>query len=103
MYLRNTKEDQLKRNPNLRPYEAVDNERFHWLKNVFLKYFDDWEENIAQRPGFTKREKDKQFISKQTRDGLKITVSSVIECTRFLLNLGMKYVLTEKCCQDSLK
>ena len=43
------------------------------------------------------------FISKQTKIGLKITVASMIECTRFLLNSGMKYVLTEKFSQDSLE
>ena len=82
MNVRNTKEHQIKINPNLKPYETIDNERFDWLKTVFLKYFDDWEANIAQRQGFTKTEKEKMFISKQTRNGLKITVASVIECTR---------------------
>ena len=103
MNVRSTKEGQIKRNSNLRPYETTDDERFDWLKNVFLKYFDDWESNIAQRQGFTKTEKEKMFISKQTKIGLKITVLSMVECTRFLLNSGMKYVLTEKFSQDSLE
>ena len=43
------------------------------------------------------------FISKQTIEGLKITVYSVIECVKFLLQSGMKYVLTEKITQDHLE
>ena len=33
-------------------------------------------------------------------DGLKITIHSLIECTRFLLKSGMPYVLSEKFTQD---
>ena len=36
-------------------------------------------------------------------EGLKITVYSVIECVKFLLQSGMKYVLTEKFTQDLLE
>lgn len=40
------------------------------------------------------------FLSWQTYEGLKITVNSVIEATKFLLQEGMDFVLTERFCQD---
>ena len=40
------------------------------------------------------------FISWQTYEGFQITVHSVIEVCKFLLQGGMKYVLTERFCQD---
>ena len=43
------------------------------------------------------------FISHQTYQGLKITVYSLIEITKFLLSAGMKFVLSEKFCQDALE
>ena len=35
--------------------------------------------------------------------GLKITSYSVVEATKFLLNEGVEYVLTERFCQDSVE
>ena len=43
----------------------------------------------------------RMFISKQSMDGLKITVNSLIEAVQFLLEKGMPLVLTEKFCQDA--
>ena len=43
------------------------------------------------------------FISSQTYEGLKITVNSIIEATQFLLQHQVKYVLTERFCQDPLE
>ena len=40
------------------------------------------------------------FLSWQTYEGLQITVNSVIEATKFLLQEGMDFVLTELFCQD---
>lgn len=40
------------------------------------------------------------FISWQTYEGFQITVHSVIEVCKFLLQEGMEYVLTEGFCQD---
>ena len=39
-----------KRN-HFKPYELADDERFAWLKDVFLKYLDDWKESTVQREG----------------------------------------------------
>ena len=43
------------------------------------------------------------FFSWQTREGFQITTFSVIEATKFLLNKGMEFVLTERFCQDTLE
>ena len=45
----------------------------------------------------------KMFISWQTYEGLQITTYSLIECIKFLLNSGVKYVLSEKFCQDDVE
>ena len=39
----------------------------------------------------------------QTYEGLKITVKSIIETTQFRLQHQVKYVMTERFCQDLLE
>ena len=64
----------------------------------------DWLNSVEQRQGnFTKDARQKMFISSQTDEGLKITVNSIIEATQFLLQHQVKYVLTERFCQDPLE
>ena len=43
------------------------------------------------------------FISWETYEGLKISVNAIIEATQFLLWHQVKYVLTERFCQDPLE
>ena len=43
------------------------------------------------------------FISWQTYEGLKISVNQIIESTQFLLWHQVKYVPTERSCQDLLE
>ena len=65
---------------------STDDPRFSWLKNQFLKYFEDWLRSIEERLGaYTKSEKQKMFISSQTYEGLKITVHSAIVLVKFLI------------------
>ena len=86
------------------PFSSIDDPRFSWLKNQFLKYFEDWLRSIEERPGaYTKSEKQKMFISSQTYEGVKITVHSVIELVKFLIMHKVSYVLTERFCQDPLE
>ena len=102
--VRNTKEHTSAIKPFLAQYESQNDERFNWLKNEFLKYFVDWKENIAKRPGnFTANARTKMFLSWQTYEGLRITTLSLIECVKFLLGVGFSYVLTNKLCQDDLE
>ena len=69
-----------------------------------LKFFEDWLTTIEQRPGnFSRNACSNMFISWQTFEGLKITVHSIIEAVKFLLQHHVKYVLTERFCQDPLE
>ena len=70
----------------LAPLRSVIDQRFLWLRNVFLKSFQDWLNSVHQRQGnFTKDADQKMFMSWQTYEGLKISFNSVIEATQFLL------------------
>lgn len=67
----------------------------------FLDYLREWKERTEAREGnFTQNARSRMFLSWQTHEGLQITVNSVIEATKFLLQEGMEYVLTERFCQD---
>jgi len=85
--IRNTKEHIHKSKPLLAPIASPDDERLTWLTDEFLNYFTQWLHSIETRPGnFTKTAKEKMFISRQTYQGLKITVNSIVECVRYLLS-----------------
>ena len=87
-----------------KPYCSQDDERFSWLKEKFIPYLETWKKSIQDRPGnFSEAAKAKMFLSEQTFEGLKITVLSLIEATRFLLAEGCKFVLTERFSQDCLE
>ena len=43
------------------------------------------------------------FLSWQTYEGYKISVHSVIEAIKLLLQEGMEFVLTERFCQDPVE
>ena len=77
--------------------------RFQWLMN-FIDYLRRWKESTDDRPGnFTQNAKSRMFISWQTYEGFKMTSFSAIEATKFLLEEGMEYVLTERFCQDPVE
>ena len=78
-----------KRKPLLAPFTSTEDNRFQFSENEFLGYFRDWKESIANRQG-----------EWQTHEGPQITVYSIIEVVKYLLQEGMKNVLTEKSCQD---
>ena len=59
---------------------------------------------ILNSPGkYSKQACAKMFISRQTFEGFKISVNSVVEVTKFLLGEGFEFVLTERFCQDLLE
>ena len=79
---------------------------FSWFCNVFLKLFQDWLNSVQKGQGNFERDADqKVFISRrqQTYEGLKISINSIIETTQFLLWHQVKYILTERFCQDPLE
>ncbi len=104
MNVRNKTEHKHKQKSFMARYESSQDPRFLWLEDVFLKFFQDWQKSIEEREGkFTKAKKQAMFISKQTYEGLQITTYSMIEAVKFLLDSGLKYVLTERFCQDDLE
>ena len=44
-----------------------------WLEKDFLGYLREWEDSVQRRGGFTKEEKDRMTISKETLEGLRMT------------------------------
>ena len=102
--VRSVHEHERKQNKLLAPYEKCDDPRFVWLAETFLQYFFNWKEEInSKAEEFTKDQMGRMFISIQTFEGLQISVHSLIECTKFLLESGVKYVLTERFMQDCLE
>lgn len=46
----------------------------------------------------------KEFLTKSTVEGLRVTISSTIDLSKYLLeSCGYEYVLTGKMCQDPLE
>ena len=103
MNIRCQREFFVTRNEDLKPFTSKYGQRLEWLKCTFLGYFPDGKRNIEMRGGFTRREKEKMFISAQTYEGLRITVLSIVEIIPFLLENGLDFVLTEKFNQDCLE
>ena len=101
---RNLYEGRNKINSDLNAYTRKDDQRFHYLLNDFLGYFEDWKQSAEQRSGnFTSKEVAAMQLSQQTIDGLKISVRSIVQCVLFLLDLGAPFVLTEVFNQDILE
>ena len=103
MNIRCQKECLVTRNEDKKLFTSKYDKRLEWLQSTFLGYFSDWKHSIEMREGFTRRGKEKMFISAQTYEGLRITVSSILEIIPFLLENGLDFVLTEKFNQDCLE
>ena len=99
MNIRNMQSHEFERKPMSAPFTSVNDSRFLWLRNVFVKYFQDWVNSVEQREGnFTKNTCQKMLIPEQTYERLRITVNSITEATLFLLEYQIKYVLTARFC-----
>lgn len=93
-----------KKNSFLIPYESPKDERLTWLKDVFVKYLESWEQSTLTREAdYTADERQKMFMSSQTYEDVTIAVNSHVDAINFLLSEGFKYVLTEIFMQDSSK
>ena len=76
MNIQNNQSLEFEWKPMLAPLRSVNDQRFSWLRNVFLKSFQDWLNSVQQCQGnFTKDTGQKMFISWQTYEGLKIKVN----------------------------
>jgi hypothetical protein len=99
--VRNHSEWQQKRKEDLKPYTSPDDSRLKWLKEDFLLYLDHWEASVC---GQTADEKKKKMLSSETLEGLRITVNSFVEMTKYLLSAHDDlYLLSERFSQDCLE
>ena len=55
------------------PKHIVYNFVAQWLRNDFLTYLTEWEEEMASLPGLKRSESQKMCLSKETMAGLRIT------------------------------
>ena len=64
MNIRNIQLHEFERKSFLAPFTSVNDNRFDWLQNVFLKYFEDWLTSIEQHPGnFSRNARSNIYIS----------------------------------------
>ena len=89
------------RNPNLAPYTNVNDSRFGWLE-TFLKYLEDWENEVKSKFP-TAKEQEKRLLSRQTREGIEISIRGFTGATRFLLREGADFVNARTFSQDHLE
>ena len=82
----------------------MENERFDWLFNVFLNYFNKWKLSIEDRGNnFSLNAQSKMFITWQTFQGFKITTNAIVKVAKFLLPEGVDFVHMERFCQDEIE
>ena len=91
-----------RRNHLIKPYTSPDDERFGWLKDVFLQYLENWS-TMTREGNYSADDRGKMFLSIRTYKGLKIFIYSHIETIQFLLAEGFQYVLSERFMQDVLE
>ena len=64
MNIENSQFLEFERIPMLAPLRSVNDQRFSWLRNVFLKLFQDWLNSVQKRQGNFERDAgQKMFIS----------------------------------------
>ena len=77
--------------------------RFQFLME-FLEYLRSWKESTENRPGnYSQNARARMFLSWQTYKGFQLTVQYTNESTKFLLQGGMDYLLTERFRQDPVE
>lgn len=102
--VRNLQENVRKRNPDLKEYRDINDERLRYLREEFLGFFVEWEQSVnASWPQLSKEEKNRLMLSHQTMLGLRISVNSICEIVEFLLNEGAPFVLTHHFNQDPIE
>ncbi|CAB3988334.1 Hypothetical predicted protein [Paramuricea clavata] len=74
--VRSLTEHEKKRNPLIKPYSSQDDERFSWLKDVFLNYLETWKQSTTTREGnYSTDDRGKMFLSLQTYKGFQYVLS----------------------------
>ena len=89
-----------------------------WLEETFLPYLDGWEQTIEAREGFTKEQKNRMLLSRETRLGLCMT-STIAHVYDFSFFSSLEFIrhlfswpevkdkklsfLSNRLCQDPLQ
>ena len=80
----------------LQPFSRDTDERSEWLRYTFRPYFTNWDLSIKNQGYLSELEKEKMFIAWQTYEGIKISICSLFEVVKFLLENGASFVWTER-------
>ena len=91
------------KNSFLKPFTSDIDERIEWLHYTFLSYFTNGKLSTENREDFSQSKKEKIFIPSQAYEGIKISIYSLYEVVKFLLENGASFVFTEKFNQDRLE
>ncbi|KAH8030789.1 hypothetical protein HPB51_011629 [Rhipicephalus microplus] len=78
--------------PDTSQFDGPEDSRFHWLE-LYLEYIK--ELKMASAP--------MNFLTKETHHVLLFTTVTKVQCIRFLLDRGFKFVLTRKFSSDPIK
>ncbi|XP_075746495.1 uncharacterized protein LOC142803981 [Rhipicephalus microplus] len=79
------------KNADCKQFESAGDERLIWLETSFLDYLADLKSQCLA----------KNFLTKETYEGLVITTRSNVECIRYLLEeMSFQFVLTRKMSSD---
>ena len=93
--VRNTKEHVQKQKPALMPYTSIDDERFGWLNNTFLQYFEDWLSSIERKPSVHEeairlKENDEAWSSlSDSHPWVRVMKKCKAETLNFLIHLAV--------------
>ncbi|KAH6919543.1 hypothetical protein HPB50_029459 [Hyalomma asiaticum] len=79
--------------PDTKEFYDPEDSRLHWLALVFLEYIEDLKATSAPQ----------NFLTKETHHALVFTTVSNVQCIRFLLHRGFKFVLTRKFSSDPIE
>lgn len=96
------------RNPEKSPFYNVSDERLNWLEYKFIPYLENWKKKVNDRKksngeAFSNSEKEKMLLSPETMNGLIFTSKSFIGLTKYMLNIGTKFVILKRVSQDVLE
>jgi len=76
-----------KKNLDKSPFTDPNDNRFDFLENEFLGYFEEWKQDILNRPGiYTDTERNRMIVSHQALGALQITVKGIVGAIRYMLN-----------------
>ena len=81
------------------PYTTTNDWRFEWLETHFLGY--KWKNDLRNHPGnIASKDQERMYISRQTDEGLPISVRSLIETAKYVLGAGFWYFASGRVTQD---